>query len=50
MPQMAPIWWLSLSMMFNLTMLMTMSMIYFNKNTYLKTIFQKKKINLDWKW
>nr|YP_009417632.1 ATP synthase F0 subunit 8 [Japanagallia spinosa]ARX63982.1 ATP synthase F0 subunit 8 [Japanagallia spinosa] len=50
MPQMAPIWWFTLSMMFNINMMITISTIYFNKNVSLKTHFFFNKKNLNWKW
>nr|WRQ18202.1 ATP synthase F0 subunit 8 [Japanagallia neohamata] len=50
MPQMAPMWWLSLSMMFNMTMMITISTIYFNKNTFLKKFMKNNKNQMNWKW
>uniref|UniRef100_A0AAU7VB44 ATP synthase complex subunit 8 n=1 Tax=Stenopsocus nepalensis TaxID=3074945 RepID=A0AAU7VB44_9NEOP len=52
MPQMNPIWWVTLSMMFLLVLLMTNSINYFYKNTSIPqpkvNLTTKKYIN--WKW
>nr|WRQ18215.1 ATP synthase F0 subunit 8 [Japanagallia trifurcata] len=50
MPQMAPMWWLTLMILFNMSMMVTMSTIYFNKNIPLKTNLISKNMNLHWKW
>nr|YP_009692090.1 ATP synthase F0 subunit 8 [Hypsauchenia hardwickii]QEG98439.1 ATP synthase F0 subunit 8 [Hypsauchenia hardwickii] len=50
MPQMSPMWWLTLTLMFNFMLLILMCMLYFNsmfKLTYLNTLKMKKMI---WKW
>uniref|UniRef100_A0AAU7VBH5 ATP synthase complex subunit 8 n=1 Tax=Stenopsocus genostictus TaxID=3074941 RepID=A0AAU7VBH5_9NEOP len=52
MPQMNPIWWVTLSLMFLLVLLMTNSINYFYKNTGAPqsgaNLTSKKTIN--WKW
>nr|YP_010945302.1 ATP synthase F0 subunit 8 [Japanagallia malaisei]WMI45369.1 ATP synthase F0 subunit 8 [Japanagallia malaisei] len=50
MPQMAPMWWLTLSVLFNINMMITISTIYFNKNILMKNYLTFKKKNLNWKW
>nr|YP_010583055.1 ATP synthase F0 subunit 8 [Eurhadina exclamationis]UGN61501.1 ATP synthase F0 subunit 8 [Eurhadina exclamationis] len=50
MPQMAPIWWTMLSMMFLLSMMMSMQMLYFNYNKFFKKKNLKNKINYYWVW
>nr|UGS80233.1 ATP synthase F0 subunit 8 [Ectopsocopsis cryptomeriae] len=52
MPQMNPIWWLSLMLMFLTILLLTNTMIFFLK-TYspFSKIFNKKNISTNnWKW
>nr|UQS80541.1 ATP synthase F0 subunit 8 [Convexana sp. 1 JW-2022a] len=50
MPQMSPMWWLSMMLMFMFCFFIINSMIYFNilknKNLYLKY----KNSNFNWKW
>nr|YP_010010496.1 ATP synthase F0 subunit 8 [Sycanus croceovittatus]QOH97844.1 ATP synthase F0 subunit 8 [Sycanus croceovittatus] len=52
MPQMAPIWWTTLFIMFNLSFLAMITITYFQEiplpSMESKTIKQIK--NLDWKW
>nr|QZZ18370.1 ATP synthase F0 subunit 8 [Yangisunda tiani] len=50
MPQMSPMWWTFLMMMFIITMLMSMCMVYFNYNKYLEMKTSSKKMNLNWTW
>nr|YP_010963617.1 ATP synthase F0 subunit 8 [Pantaleon erectonodatus]WKZ08100.1 ATP synthase F0 subunit 8 [Pantaleon erectonodatus] len=50
MPQMSPMWWLTLMLMFNSMVMMTISMVYFNYYTSLKSTMIMKKLNLIWKW
>nr|WMC21092.1 ATP synthase F0 subunit 8 [Japanagallia sp.] len=50
MPQMAPMWWLTLSILFNMNIMITISTIYFNKNISLKKYMIFKNKNLNWKW
>nr|ATD85992.1 ATP synthase F0 subunit 8 [Sophonia linealis] len=50
MPQMSPLWWLTLMLMFILSMMMMNSIIYFylDSNNYEKVkIFNKQ---FSWKW
>nr|YP_002727939.1 ATP synthase F0 subunit 8 [Orius niger]ABZ02076.1 ATP synthase F0 subunit 8 [Orius niger] len=51
MPQMAPMWWLSLYIMFILSFFMIMICMYyvFNKTISVKTSSSKKKM-INWKW
>nr|YP_011036761.1 ATP synthase F0 subunit 8 [Conlopa bredoni]WRK21430.1 ATP synthase F0 subunit 8 [Conlopa bredoni] len=42
MPQMSPIWWMVLMLMFNMTMMTSMIKLYFNTQAKLKL---KKNIN-----
>nr|YP_011010592.1 ATP synthase F0 subunit 8 [Halobates alluaudi]WPW47246.1 ATP synthase F0 subunit 8 [Halobates alluaudi]WPW47285.1 ATP synthase F0 subunit 8 [Halobates alluaudi] len=51
MPQMAPLSWLSLMIMFIMMIIVINSMSYFNKNYMIKK--NKKNMNmnqLNWKW
>nr|YP_008992963.1 ATP synthase F0 subunit 8 [Leptobelus gazella]AEE89601.1 ATP synthase F0 subunit 8 [Leptobelus gazella] len=50
MPQMSPLWWLTLAVMFNLLTMMTMSMMYFNLKIELNMNKSMKKNKLNWKW
>nr|WGT86848.1 ATP synthase F0 subunit 8 [Sclomina erinacea]WGT86861.1 ATP synthase F0 subunit 8 [Sclomina erinacea]WGT86874.1 ATP synthase F0 subunit 8 [Sclomina erinacea]WGT86887.1 ATP synthase F0 subunit 8 [Sclomina erinacea]WGT86900.1 ATP synthase F0 subunit 8 [Sclomina erinacea] len=52
MPQMAPIWWTMLFIMFNTTLIIMMTMMYFQVDTQPKT---KKQFTstikyYNWKW
>nr|YP_010865769.1 ATP synthase F0 subunit 8 [Sclomina parva]WGT89721.1 ATP synthase F0 subunit 8 [Sclomina parva]WGT89734.1 ATP synthase F0 subunit 8 [Sclomina parva]WGT89747.1 ATP synthase F0 subunit 8 [Sclomina parva]WGT89760.1 ATP synthase F0 subunit 8 [Sclomina parva]WGT89773.1 ATP synthase F0 subunit 8 [Sclomina parva] len=52
MPQMAPIWWTMLFIMFNTTLIIMMMMMYFQVDTQPKT---KKQFTsyikyYNWKW
>nr|YP_009512140.1 ATP synthase F0 subunit 8 [Phymatostetha huangshanensis (nomen nudum)]AXI98509.1 ATP synthase F0 subunit 8 [Phymatostetha huangshanensis (nomen nudum)] len=49
MPQMAPLWWTSLFMMFILSYSMINMMMYFNMSHTTKKI-KMKFINMNWKW
>nr|YP_010271160.1 ATP synthase F0 subunit 8 [Tricentrus longivalvulatus]UKB86925.1 ATP synthase F0 subunit 8 [Tricentrus longivalvulatus] len=50
MPQMSPLWWLSLMLTFNLMIMVYMSLLYFNYKTSIKFLSLKKKMNFIWKW
>nr|ASR18171.1 ATP synthase F0 subunit 8 [Tricentrus sp. EMHAU-15041605] len=50
MPQMSPMWWMTLMFTFNSMIVITISMTYFNYYTSLKMKFTNKKMNLIWKW
>nr|ATC73036.1 ATP synthase F0 subunit 8 [Graphocephala sp. EMHAU-2015-Zz052315] len=50
MPQMAPMWWTFLMIMFIMSMIMMMTNMYFNT---LNKLMKKKEINtnqMNWKW
>nr|YP_010583003.1 ATP synthase F0 subunit 8 [Yangisunda tiani]UGN61449.1 ATP synthase F0 subunit 8 [Yangisunda tiani] len=50
MPQMSPMWWTLLMLMFIFTLLMTMKVLYFN---YMKMIKMKKSVKknyFNWSW
>nr|ATC73049.1 ATP synthase F0 subunit 8 [Cuerna sp. EMHAU-2015-Zz052311] len=50
MPQMAPIWWTLMMILFIFTLFMMMTLIYFNnmnKYTKMKKIFTSQ---MNWKW
>nr|QHV34323.1 ATP synthase F0 subunit 8 [Gessius sp. 'rufidorsus'] len=49
MPQMSPMWWMTLMLLFIFTLYMTMSMLYFNKKFYFKNK-NIKKMMMNWKW
>uniref|UniRef100_A0AAU7VAT1 ATP synthase complex subunit 8 n=1 Tax=Stenopsocus obscurus TaxID=3074946 RepID=A0AAU7VAT1_9NEOP len=52
MPQMNPIWWVTLSLMFLVVLLMTNSINYFYKNISIpqpETNLTSKKM-INWKW
>nr|YP_010268804.1 ATP synthase F0 subunit 8 [Halobates maculatus]UIG88119.1 ATP synthase F0 subunit 8 [Halobates maculatus]UIG88126.1 ATP synthase F0 subunit 8 [Halobates maculatus] len=51
MPQMAPLSWLTLMIMFIIMIIVINSMTYFNKNYKIKKEMENKKMNqLNWKW
>nr|YP_011010215.1 ATP synthase F0 subunit 8 [Halobates hawaiiensis]WPW46791.1 ATP synthase F0 subunit 8 [Halobates hawaiiensis] len=51
MPQMAPLSWLTLMIMFIIMIIIINSMTYFNKNYKIKNKMENKKMNqLNWKW
>nr|QZI85941.1 ATP synthase F0 subunit 8 [Eocanthecona furcellata] len=52
MPQMAPLWWEILFIVFIMTFLTFSIMIYFNKknSTMSKTLSSKSIKNLNWMW
>nr|ASM91583.1 ATP synthase F0 subunit 8 [Stenopsocus immaculatus] len=52
MPQMNPIWWVTLSLIFLIALVLTNSINYFYKNINVyqqKTNFTNKK-SVNWKW
>nr|YP_009733511.1 ATP synthase F0 subunit 8 [Krisna concava]QHV34349.1 ATP synthase F0 subunit 8 [Krisna concava] len=49
MPQMSPMWWMTLMLIFNLNFYLMMSIMYFNKKNHFKTM-KKKSMNMNWKW
>nr|YP_011010189.1 ATP synthase F0 subunit 8 [Halobates micans]WPW46713.1 ATP synthase F0 subunit 8 [Halobates micans]WPW46778.1 ATP synthase F0 subunit 8 [Halobates micans]WPW46804.1 ATP synthase F0 subunit 8 [Halobates micans] len=51
MPQMAPLSWLTLMIMFIIMIIIINSMTYFNKNYKIEESMENKKMNqLNWKW
>uniref|UniRef100_A0AAU7YS11 ATP synthase F0 subunit 8 n=1 Tax=Rhopalus nigricornis TaxID=3151526 RepID=A0AAU7YS11_9HEMI len=51
MPQMSPLWWEMLYIMFIMMFMIMIIIMYYNKNFKLKSIIYNKKINqLNWKW
>uniref|UniRef100_UPI00315D34A1 ATP synthase F0 subunit 8 n=1 Tax=Centrotypus assamensis TaxID=3038120 RepID=UPI00315D34A1 len=50
MPQMAPMWWLSIMLTFNTMMVMLMCMMYFNKKMMMKKTNNWSKSKINWKW
>nr|YP_010835901.1 ATP synthase F0 subunit 8 [Apphia rufipenna]WGC89420.1 ATP synthase F0 subunit 8 [Apphia rufipenna] len=50
MPQMSPIWWLYMMLMFIMCLIMTNSMIYFNYLSNNTNPVMFKSHNLSWKW
>nr|UPL65601.1 ATPase subunit 8 [Rhopalus maculatus] len=51
MPQMSPLWWETLYIMFIMVFMIMIMIMYHNKNYKLKNTSYKKKINqLNWKW
>nr|YP_009692452.1 ATPase subunit 8 [Rhagovelia reitteri]QEH58864.1 ATPase subunit 8 [Rhagovelia reitteri]QEH58965.1 ATPase subunit 8 [Rhagovelia sp. XD-2019] len=51
MPQMSPMWWTSLMIMFTLSFMMVNSMMYFMKKYNVKSKMEKKnQIQKNWKW
>nr|YP_011010384.1 ATP synthase F0 subunit 8 [Metrocoris nigrofasciatus]WPW46999.1 ATP synthase F0 subunit 8 [Metrocoris nigrofasciatus] len=51
MPQMAPLPWLSLMIMFIITITIINTLMYFNKNYMTKMENKEKSLNkMNWKW
>nr|YP_010219082.1 ATP synthase F0 subunit 8 [Metrocoris esakii]UBY46235.1 ATP synthase F0 subunit 8 [Metrocoris esakii] len=51
MPQMAPLSWLSLMIMFIMTIIVINTLMYFNKNYMTKMESKEKDYNkMNWKW
>nr|YP_002970751.1 ATP synthase F0 subunit 8 [Helotrephes sp. NKMT027]ACJ69563.1 ATP synthase F0 subunit 8 [Helotrephes sp. NKMT027]AHX42579.1 ATP synthase F0 subunit 8 [Helotrephes semiglobosus semiglobosus] len=51
MPQMAPLWWLTLMFLFTLSYIMMSNYIYFYKSYSKKSSGYKTEIKmLNWKW
>nr|YP_010692616.1 ATP synthase F0 subunit 8 [Centrotus cornutus]WBV77357.1 ATP synthase F0 subunit 8 [Centrotus cornutus] len=48
MPQMSPMWWLTLSVVFNLLIIMIMCNLYFNYTIELNQKKKKKKKKEKW--
>nr|YP_010963630.1 ATP synthase F0 subunit 8 [Tribulocentrus zhenbaensis]WKZ08113.1 ATP synthase F0 subunit 8 [Tribulocentrus zhenbaensis] len=50
MPQMSPMWWMSLMLMFNSMIMLSICMMYFNYKISIKLSSSTNKTNLTWKW
>nr|YP_011017959.1 ATP synthase F0 subunit 8 [Amritodus flavoscutatus]WQF70190.1 ATP synthase F0 subunit 8 [Amritodus flavoscutatus] len=50
MPQMSPMWWLSLMLSFNLCYLVMMNLIYFNFEIKIVKEFSCNLKKFNWKW
>nr|AGO28133.1 ATP synthase F0 subunit 8 [Sphedanolestes impressicollis] len=52
MPQMAPIWWTTLFIMFNMSFIIMMTLMYFQSEMkpIMKKQITKKTMNYNWKW
>nr|WAP91726.1 ATP synthase F0 subunit 8 [Idiocerini gen. 'Neoamritatus' sp.] len=50
MPQMSPMWWLTLMLMFNLLYLITNNILYFNYKIKNKELIKSNKMKMIWKW
>nr|YP_009525782.1 ATP synthase F0 subunit 8 [Idioscopus clypealis]AXS67649.1 ATP synthase F0 subunit 8 [Idioscopus clypealis] len=50
MPQMSPIWWLTLMLMFNLCFFFMNSMLYFNYKIKSTSLDYKNKFKMNWEW
>nr|QKO00201.1 ATP synthase F0 subunit 8 [Evacanthus acuminatus]QWC53809.1 ATP synthase F0 subunit 8 [Evacanthus heimianus] len=50
MPQMSPMWWLNMMLMFIFCMMIMNSMIYFNFYYVKSTYNNYKNMNFNWKW
>uniref|UniRef100_UPI00315D8929 ATP synthase F0 subunit 8 n=1 Tax=Choucentrus sinensis TaxID=3038122 RepID=UPI00315D8929 len=50
MPQMSPMWWLTLTMMLNSILMMTMCMLYFNTTTKISLKNKNTMKKMFWKW
>nr|YP_009516550.1 ATP synthase F0 subunit 8 [Populicerus populi]AYE40961.1 ATP synthase F0 subunit 8 [Populicerus populi] len=50
MPQMSPIWWLTLMLTFNLFYLMMNTIMYFNYKIKSSNSTNMTKLKLNWKW
>nr|ATG83178.1 ATP synthase F0 subunit 8 [Tricentrus sp. EMHAU-15062504] len=50
MPQMSPMWWMTLMLMFNFMVMLSISMTYFNYKVSIVMMTKINKMNLNWKW
>nr|YP_010582873.1 ATP synthase F0 subunit 8 [Uzeldikra longiprocessa]UGN61293.1 ATP synthase F0 subunit 8 [Uzeldikra longiprocessa] len=50
MPQMSPMWWTSLMMMFILMFIMCLTMMYFSTDYKMKIKKKMKIMKINWKW
>nr|UFK32226.1 ATP synthase F0 subunit 8 [Aguriahana sp. 1 BY-2021a] len=50
MPQMSPMWWTMLMIMFITSFIICMAVMYFNNSNFCKTKKSLTKKNLTWLW
>nr|UFK32278.1 ATP synthase F0 subunit 8 [Eurhadina fusca] len=50
MPQMAPMWWTFLMLIYLSTMIMCMQALYFNSNKKFNKLSTKNMKNYNWMW
>nr|YP_010540349.1 ATP synthase F0 subunit 8 [Singapora shinshana]UYF20491.1 ATP synthase F0 subunit 8 [Singapora shinshana] len=50
MPQMSPMWWTTMMMMFLISFMLVMSILYFNCMNLMNKDIQIKSKKLNWKW
>nr|WRY72438.1 ATP synthase F0 subunit 8 [Typhlocyba bilaminata] len=50
MPQMAPMWWTMLMLMFISAMMISMTMNYFTYNTHFMSKNKTDTMNYNWMW
>nr|QZZ18357.1 ATP synthase F0 subunit 8 [Sobrala sp. SL-2021a] len=50
MPQMSPLWWTFMMIMFLMTFNLMMNMIYFNYKMKIESKFNITKKNIYWMW
>nr|WRK21404.1 ATP synthase F0 subunit 8 [Acostemma sp.] len=50
MPQMSPMWWLTLSINFTMMLSMMMSFLYFNFDSKICLKTKKNSNKMNWKW
>nr|YP_010835927.1 ATP synthase F0 subunit 8 [Cunedda sp. 1 SJ-2023a]WGC89446.1 ATP synthase F0 subunit 8 [Cunedda sp. 1 SJ-2023a] len=50
MPQMSPLWWLNMMLIFILCVMIMNSLIYFNYMKMSVSFFKKKLLIYNWKW
>nr|QXP43452.1 ATP synthase F0 subunit 8 [Koreocerus koreanus] len=50
MPQMSPMWWLTLMLIFNSCYMVMTTMLYFNYKIKNKMPIKMNKSKLNWKW
>nr|WRY72490.1 ATP synthase F0 subunit 8 [Yangida basnetti] len=50
MPQMSPMWWTMMMMIFLISMLMAMSLVYFSYKKLIKKDMKMKKTSFNWLW
>nr|QHB74168.1 ATP synthase F0 subunit 8 [Bolanusoides shaanxiensis] len=50
MPQMSPMWWTMLMLMFNITLISSMAITYFNYKKLMMKNSLKLKKKMNWTW